>query len=119
MSDGRIVEAAGAETPASAAAAPFDLSKFVLDRVLSNATSRKMISCLGRFSDRGSPTDRAIVILEKSAFAEADLVQCPTADGRVDAGAYFSSSTQLLELFVNDIYGNFECFPSPGINRNC
>lgn len=129
MSDASVVAAAAAvvvdATTPPATNLPFDLSKFVLDRVLSNATNRKMICCLGRFTDRGGPADRAIVILEKTAFAETELSPA-TAEGAAGgegdadktAATYFSSSSQLRELFVNDIYGNFECFPCPDINRN-
>lgn len=108
----------------------YDLSKFVLESVLSNSTDRKMICCLGRFTDRGGggigDDHRAIVIFEKTAFATADL--CAGDDNRAEEleehsdartrACYFSSASRLRELFVNDIYGNFECFPCPDINRN-
>lgn len=120
------VDAAAADSPNPETAAaplarqPYDLSKFVFDSVLSNATNRKMVCCLGRFSDRGSDADRAIVIFEKTAFAEADLKGgANDGDGPASSAGYFSAASRLREVFVNDIYGNFECFPSPDINRNC
>lgn len=120
---------------------PFELSAFVLEKVLSNFTQRKMICCLGRFTDRGSESDRAIIIFEKAAFAENQLSPPATTaaatNAKVGAGDdekaagedinkttstksyFFSSASRLREMFVNDIYGNFECFPSPELNCNC
>lgn len=113
--------------------APYDLSKFELDSILSNATNRKMITCLGRFLDR-SETDQAIVLFEKNPFDERHVRTTKAAEARevvvVDCGGsddsnestaepgYFSSHSTLKERFTNDIYGTFECFPNPAVNSN-
>lgn len=114
---------------------PYDLSKFKLDSILSNATNRKLITCLGRFVDR-SPTDQAILLFEKNPFDERHFKtnddeesggeSVVDGDGSGDGGiveiiepGYFSLSSTLTERFTNDIYGTFECFPNPAVNCNC
>lgn len=145
MSEETSASASSVVVAPAAANKPYDLSAFVLESVLSNMTNRKMVCCLGRFTDRGSESDRAIVIFEKTAFAETELsaaaasvekvVVVADANDVIDLGAggdgvkkdstnrtkatYFSSESRLREEFVNDIYGNFECFPSPELNCNC
>lgn len=75
----------------------------------------------------------AIIILEKLAFTERDVgtddvVIDESADneagGSDDDGVcvnkriLFTSDTKLTQLFVNDIYGNFECYPNADLNSN-
>ncbi|XP_059617295.1 m7GpppX diphosphatase [Phlebotomus argentipes] len=87
-------------------AVQYDFSQFQLDRILNSNSGSKTVSLLGRFKNL-SQEKRAIVILEKKAFTEADLTS---------KTGFFSDSTTLRKEFVNDIYGNFECFPRPDIN---
>lgn len=84
----------------------FDLSKFVISRILSNNTNRKVVSLLGTFSDL-SEEKSGIIVFEKKAFSEEHL--------KAEEG-YFSSSTQLKLHFLNDIYGNFDCIPNSDVN---
>lgn len=63
-------------------------------------------------------SEQAIVILEKTAFTETDVCTDNTDENGVEKRVYFSALTKLKQVFVNDIYGNFECFPSPDINSN-
>ncbi|XP_055678866.1 m7GpppX diphosphatase [Lutzomyia longipalpis] len=83
----------------------FNFSHFRLERILNSNTSTKLVSLLGHFTDL-SEEKWAVVILEKKPFTEEDL----TSKG------LFSEATKLREEFVNDIYGNFDCFPQPEIN---
>lgn len=114
----------------------YDLSKFQLTSILSNNSNRKTVCCLGHFGDIES--DQALVIFEKTAFTSNDLITSHSSgqsssnklsgasdtaavvktakDGETTKNGYFSSLTTLKEAFVNDIYGNFECFPDPDIN---
>lgn len=107
----------------------YDLSTFRLERILTNSTKSKIISVLGTFPSQQLPdsTDQAIVVLEKTAFTDDD-VNTLTADGDNDDDddvrngmqrRYFSLETKLKQEFINDIYGNFLCFPIPAINSNC
>lgn len=111
----------------------YDFSKFQLDSILSNATNRKMITCLGRFLDLSS-TDQAIVLFEKNPFDERHfktnhggalpgdevVVDDGSGDGLINdvvvEPGFFSSSSVLKERFTNDIYGTFECSPNPAVN---
>lgn len=100
---------------------PYDLSKFQLKEILNNNSGRKTVCCLGHFTDL-SESDEALIIFEKSAFAMKHLgggteEQDTNNDNSSNTG-YFSSLSELRESFVNDIYGNFECFPNPEINSN-
>lgn len=76
--------------------------------------------------------DRAIVVLEKTAFTDDDVNTCHHKktsdndddvddDNTVDNGLqrrYFSVDTDIKQEFINDIYGNFLCYPRPTINSN-
>lgn len=100
---------------------PYDLSKFRLKEILNNNSGRKSVCCLGYFTDL-SEVDEALILFEKTAFAKKHLgggadEQDTNTDHASNTG-FFSSSSQLRETFVNDIYGNFECFPNPEINSN-
>lgn len=100
---------------------PYDLSKFRLKEILNNNSGRKTVCCLGNFTDL-SESDEALIIFEKTAFAKNHLVggteEQDTNNDEQSNNGYFSSLSQLRESFVNDIYGNFECFPNPEINSN-
>lgn len=110
----------------------YDLSTFRLDRILNNNTKSKTICVLGKFPN-GDLINPAIVVFEKTAFTASD-VHTINDDDNDDNGlndddddnkdgdikrTFFSSDTQLKIEFLNDIYGNFECFPKPEINSNC
>lgn len=81
-----------------------DLSKFKLEKILHNNSSRKTICLQGQFE--GSE-EAGIIILEKTAF-EDDKVKENTE--------FFSCSSTLKKLFHNDVYGNYECFPTAELN---
>lgn len=89
-----------------------DLTKFRLERILSNNSQSKTICIVGEFVDSGQ---RAIVIFEKSAFTEEN-VRTSSESENDNSVSFFASSTELKEVFVNDIYGNFDCIPSAEIN---
>lgn len=101
----------------------YDLSTFQLERILTNNSKSKSICVLGKFPSQQSADlmEPAIVVLEKIAFTEND-VNTLTDDERDDQNAierrYFSFETQIKQEFINDIYGNFQCFPMPAINSN-
>lgn len=118
---------------ASTNAKSYDLSTFRLDRILNNNTKSKTICVLGRFPSIetavGDSSDQAIVVFEKKAFKAADVHTVDDGGTALDAddtangdaklhSTFFSSDTILKLEFLNDIYGNFECFPKPEINSN-
>lgn len=115
----------------------YDLTAFRLTRILSSNSRAKTICVLGKFVDgRGDASDRpAIVLLEKTAFTDANVSTIPTAndddatlaaavetnndtDTQPNSKTFFCSQTELKQEFVNDIYGQFQCFPHPDINSN-
>lgn len=124
----------------------YDLSTFRLERILNNNTKSKTISLLGTFPSQQqqqqqpnpelqqSPDsiaggDKAIVVLEKTAFTDDDVNTHDDDIGNVEQNngvvvdqgpqrRYFSLDTQLKQEFINDIYGNFLCYPPPTINSN-
>lgn len=79
-----------------------DLGGFVPQKVLHNNTVRKTVCLQGSFEDK-----TAVVLLEKTAFAEENLGK---------DGEYFSEKSALKKVFHNDIYGNYELFPKPELN---
>ncbi|KAK9885954.1 hypothetical protein WA026_013830 [Henosepilachna vigintioctopunctata] len=81
-----------------------DLSKFRLDKILNNNSSRKVVSLKGNFE--GSSGD-AVVILEKTTFSEDTL--------RSESD-YFNEKSYLQKVFHNDIYGNYHFFPKIELN---
>lgn len=103
----------------------YDLSTFQLDRILSNNSKSKTICVLGTFPSQQSAdsTEPAIVVFEKTAFTEDDVntLHDKHDDDELNTKPrrYFSLETQLKQEFINDIYGNFQCFPIPAINSNC
>lgn len=85
----------------------YDLSNFKISEILLNNTRSKTITLLGIFPDL-SDEDKAIVVLEKSAFG---------SDSTEDSvGGYFSQETSYKAEFINNIYGNFEGLPPKEIN---
>lgn len=76
------------------------LSNFVVNRILSNNPQRKTVFVEGVFKDKDG---KAVLLLEKQAFNETFLTS-------------LSGYSELQEQFVNDIYGNYECFADPKIN---
>ncbi|XP_015517190.1 m7GpppX diphosphatase [Neodiprion pinetum] len=75
-----------------------DLSKFQLKRVLNNNAQKKLLCVEGTFADHDGA---AIVLLEKKAFVEEKLDE-----------HLFNESSKLSKEFENDVYGNYNCFPS-------
>lgn len=120
----------------------YDLSKFQLERILYNNSKNKSVCVLGNFTGvvpapvtdddkvdgsngvdnedaSAKQSERAIVILEKTAFTENDVCTDDAAsDDGVTKRIYFTADTRLKQAFINDIYGNFECIPSADINSN-
>lgn len=104
----------------------YDLAKFRLKSILSNNSSNKTVCVLGTFSnqstansddtDQRSNDNQAIIIFEKTAFTQQNLNT--DGDETDENRHYFSSLTNLKQEFVNDIYGNFLCYPKPDINGN-
>lgn len=111
----------------------YDLKTFRLTKILSNNSRSKTICVLGKFINQ--PIDNndrpAIILLEKSAFTDANVSTASSInDDNVTATndvttiidndeyskTYFCSQTELKQEFTNDIYGQFQCFPSPDIN---
>lgn len=124
----------------------YDLAKFQLTRILYNNSKNKSVCVLGSFVNKNAPNEnllddcevagiaagdktddknaadvlekqQAIIILEKTAFTQKD-VNTDNDDDKTTENKriYFSSETKLKQQFINDIYGNFECYPSPDIN---
>lgn len=84
------------------------LNQFKLDRILFNDSAKKTIGLLGKFVNV-SDDDQGIVILEKLAFAEEYF----TSEVEEDS---FLKNANLEEIFRNDIYGNYYCFPKSELN---
>lgn len=87
----------------------YDLSKFQPDRLLSNNTDRKTVCVLGKFQHL-SGEDQAIIILEKSAFTEEQVLSGDTQKN------FFQFVATLNKEFVNDIYGCFTLLAKPHVN---
>lgn len=98
----------------------YDLSTFQLKRILNNNSKVKTISVLGTFPSEQSAdiTEPAIVVLEKTAFTDFDVNTQAVGDTDGTQRRYFSLETRIKQEFINDIYGNFQCFPIPAINSN-
>lgn len=117
----------------------YDLTQFRLTKILSSNSRAKTICVLGKFVDQLTDNNErpAIILLEKTAFTEANVstlapINDDKATANTDAVAatdaisatdneqfsktYFCSQTELKQEFTNDIYGQFQCFPSPDIN---
>lgn len=102
----------------------YDLAKFQLKSILNNNSLNKTVCVLGTFQtdtvvaneccvDANIDNNKqAIIIFEKTAFTEQNL----STDCDENQRHYFSKVTNLKEVFINDIYGNFQCYPKPDIN---
>ncbi|KAL7294556.1 hypothetical protein TKK_0012082 [Trichogramma kaykai] len=76
------------------------LANFQLTRVLNVNSVRKQIFVEGKFRGYSSP---AVVILEKKVFPEDEIFL---------KRGFFNEGTIIRRLFSNDVYGNYECFPT-------
>ena len=76
------------------------LSTFQLKRVLNVNSVRKKIYVEGVFKGYKNP---AIIVLEKKTFPEEEIF--------LNRG-FFNEGAIIRRLFCNDIYGNYECFPT-------
>ncbi|XP_044270017.1 zinc finger protein 271-like [Tribolium madens] len=81
-----------------------DLSTFQLEKVLHNNTNRKTVCLKGKFASKNGD---ALVLLEKTAFAEENLKE---------DSDYFTKYSSLEKVFHNDIYGNYNYFPKINLN---
>lgn len=102
---------------------PYDLSKFKTDKILQNNSTRKSACILGHFTDDNNSTEnRALIILEKNAFTPQTIGINDNNDNDENSTnqnlSFFSVLSKLKTDFINDIYGNFQCFPNPDINSN-
>lgn len=107
----------------------YDLCKFEAEEVLANNVHAKRVVVLGRFVN-DALTDKALVILEKSAFTTDDVsTGCKTANAGLgepppDSPAQklqnprklFASDTRLDMQIRNDIYADFLCYPDRDYN---
>lgn len=75
-----------------------DLRHFQLERVLNEDSRSKSIFLLGTFKGLEGP---AVVILEKKGFPAEDKVK-----------DFFTTDCPIINTFVNDIYGDYNCFPT-------
>lgn len=121
----------------------YDLAQFEPVRILNNNSTHKSVSLLGHFGNL-SRDKFAIIVLEKTAFTEAQLRNysvvtkaavtqtattttssesesensSTTAEVIVAAErSVFSSKSHLRTEFINDIYGNFLCVTDPEVNQ--
>jgi len=78
-----------------------DLSRFQLNRVLNSDSRTKTICVVGDFVDKEGD---AILVLEKTPLDEDTFKNL------------CSGHTSMKKTFVNDIYGNYQCFPEGGLN---
>lgn len=83
-----------------------NFSTFQMTRVLNVNSQRKMIFVEGTFKGYDSP---AVVILEKKVFPEDEIFL---------KRGFFNEGTIIRKSFVNDVYGNYECFPTREHNGN-
>lgn len=87
----------------------YDISQFLPDRILSIDSTRKSVTVLGKFKDL-SEEHQAIIILEKSAFTEEQVLSGDTSKN------FFHFIDTLNKEFHNDIYGNFTLLAKPQAN---
>lgn len=81
-----------------------DLKKFKLEGILSNNTQRKVVCLKGSFDNS---TGDALVILEKTAFTEENLLE---------ESEFLKQSNSLKKTFQNDVYGDYNFFPKVELN---
>ncbi|XP_058806145.1 m7GpppX diphosphatase-like [Phymastichus coffea] len=98
--NGDDVENAAAVAETSVHDAVLNLSSFQMTRVLNVNSNRKQIFVEGRFKGHEAP---AVVILEKKVFPEDEIFL---------KRGFFNEGTIIRKLYNNDIYGNYECFPT-------
>lgn len=117
----------------------YDLAQFEPVRILNNNSTHKSVSLLGHFGNL-SRDKFAIIVLEKTAFTEAQLrnysvvtkaavTQTTSSESESENSSttaevvvaaersVFSSKSHLRTEFINDIYGNFLCVTDPEVNR--
>lgn len=80
-----------------------NLNSFVVKRVLKSDAQRKTIFVEGLFTDREG---KAVLLLEKQPFDEQSL-------------SLVTSHSNIEKQFVNDVYGNYDCYTDPIYNRKC
>ncbi|XP_011500565.1 PREDICTED: m7GpppX diphosphatase [Ceratosolen solmsi marchali] len=76
------------------------LSSFQMTRILNVNSMRKQLMVEGTFKGQESP---AIVIMEKKVFPEDDIFL---------KRGFFNEGTIIRKVYSNDVYGNYECFPT-------
>jgi Scavenger mRNA decapping enzyme (DcpS) N-terminal len=74
-----------------------DLRHFQLEKVLNEDSRSKTIFLQGTFKGLEGT---AVVILEKKGFPVEDKVK-----------DFFTPDCSIVNKFVNDIYGDYDCFP--------
>jgi len=77
-----------------------DLSSFKVTRVLQNNCARKLICMEGTFKDRDGS---AVVLLEQKSFPYDKVVL---------EKDFFDGKTLFRKIFTNDVYRNYNCFPT-------
>lgn len=90
----------GNSTENDASEAELDLSGFKVTRVLQNNCARKLICMEGTFEDREGP---AVVLLEQRSFPYDKVVL---------EKDFFDGKTTYRKTFTNDVYRNYNCFPT-------
>uniref|UniRef100_A0A336MJX6 m7GpppX diphosphatase n=1 Tax=Culicoides sonorensis TaxID=179676 RepID=A0A336MJX6_CULSO len=98
------------DTAAAETETKYDLSKFTTERLLSNNTDRKSICVLGKFKDVPNEEEQALLIFEKGAFTEEQVL---SADPEK---SIFQFVDTLNTNFLNDIYGHFTLLVKPVAN---
>lgn len=81
------------------------LSSFKLKDILQNSTNRKAVFLRGAFDSKEGD---AIVILEKTAFSEENLLN--------GSEEYFPGNNHLEQIFQNDIYGDYKFVTDSELN---
>ncbi|XP_058831774.1 m7GpppX diphosphatase [Topomyia yanbarensis] len=118
----------------------YKLADFELVRILNNNSTHKSVTVLGHFANI-SREDYAIIVLEKTAFTEKQLINSqqsqskavttsnshtetlqPSSESEQNSTSaversFFSATSQLRTEFINDIYGNFLCVVDPEVNQ--
>lgn len=103
-----------------------NLCEFVPGSILSNNTRGKTISVLGKFP-KLSETNEAIVILEKKAFTQEQILGSPNKEANEEEPEQTSATLKqensiwqlvqnLQKDFVNDIYTNATISLDPSVN---
>lgn len=99
-----------------------DLSNFVAEEILRNNVHAKKIIILGHFKSDGQQVP-SIVMLEKTAFTPEDVYTgnklyitgnddtINVFESDANVRKLFNAESKLDEVFVNDIYAEYFCFP--------